>query len=57
MKHGTLRPLFYLLNRSFLSLIACKSDFLNLIEVNRKAHPFWVPNEVKPYAKRKHLIH
>lgn len=40
----------------FLSLIACKSDFLNLIEVDIKAHPFWIPNEVKQYAKRKQLI-
>lgn len=40
----------------FLSRIACKSNLPNRIEVNRKAYPLWIPNEIKQYVKRKQLI-
>lgn len=56
MERRTLRPFFSYSKGYFLSQIACKSDFPNRIEVNKKAHPLWIPNEVKQYVKRKQLI-
>lgn len=47
---------FFCSKGHFLSRSTCKSDFPNYIEVNRKAHSLWIPNEVKQYVKRKQLI-